>query len=141
RCNSQAVEPMPADILIAEDDPNILMSLRYLLERAGHGVRAATDGEAALQAVRERAPNLVLLDGMMPKRDGYAVCRAIPADPALRRVKVVLLTAKSRGQERELGAAAGADDYIVKPFSTREVVRRVAELLAGATHPADAPQG
>jgi DNA-binding response OmpR family regulator len=131
---------MPADILIAEDDPNILLSLRYLLERAGHGVRTATDGEAALAAVRQQLPDLLLLDVMMPKLDGYQVCRAIRADPAVASVTVVLLTAKSREQERALGAAAGADDYIVKPFSTREVVRRVAELLAGAGHRADAPQ-
>ena len=123
---------MPADILIAEDDPNILLSLRYLLERAGHGVRTATDGEAALAAVRERAPDLILLDVMMPKLDGYQVCRTIRADPAHARLKVVLLTAKSRQQERALGAAAGADDYLVKPFSTRDVVRRVAELLGEA---------
>lgn len=121
---------MPADIVVAEDDPNILLSLDFLLRRAGYDVRAVTDGEAALAAVRERPPDLLLLDVMMPKLGGFEVCRRIRRDPALAGLRIVMLTAKSRERERAEGAEAGADDYVVKPFSTREVVQRIGELLS-----------
>ena len=126
---------MPPAIVIAEDDPNIVLSLEFLLTQAGYDVRAVHDGEAALKAVRERPPDLLLLDVMMPKLGGFEVCRAIRGDRALQHVRVVMLTAKSRGRELAEGAAAGADDYVVKPFSTRDMVRRVAELLARPRRP------
>jgi len=129
---------MPADIVVAEDDPNILLSLDFLLRRAGYEVRAVTDGEAALAAVRERQPDLLLLDVMMPKLGGFEVCRRIRRDPALAGLRIVMLTAKSRDRERAEGAAAGADDYVVKPFSTREVVQRIGELLDAARESTDA---
>ena len=120
----------PANILIADDDPNIVLSLEFLMRQAGYRVRVARDGEAVLAAVAEEPPDLLLLDVMMPRRSGYDVCQALRADPALNRVRIVMLTAKGRDVERTKGLALGADDYITKPFSTREVVARVREILA-----------
>ncbi len=121
-----------AKILIVDDEPNILLSLEFLMKRAGFEVRTAADGDAALAAVAAEAPDLILLDVMMPKRDGYEVCQAVRADPRCAAVKIVMLTAKGRDVEREKGLALGADDYIIKPFATQELVARVKELLGDA---------
>jgi DNA-binding response OmpR family regulator len=120
---------MAASVLLVDDEPNIVLSLEFLMRQAGYDVRVARDGDAALRAVAERAPDLVLLDLMIPGRDGYEVCEAIRADPACAKTKVVMLTARSREVEREKGLALGADDYVTKPFSTRELVDRVRRLL------------
>jgi DNA-binding response OmpR family regulator len=120
---------MAASVLLVDDEPNIVLSLEYLMKQAGYDVRVARDGDAALRAVAERAPDLVLLDLMIPGRGGYEVCQAIRADPACARTKIVMLTARSREVEREKGLALGADDYITKPFSTRELVERVRRHL------------
>jgi DNA-binding response OmpR family regulator len=120
---------MKPSVLLVDDEPNIVLSLEFLMNQAGYDVRIARDGDAALQAVRDRAPDLILLDVMTPGRDGYEVCQTIRANPAWRNVKIVMLTAKSREVEREKGLALGADDYITKPFSTRELVDRVKRLL------------
>ena len=116
-------------VLVVDDEPNIVLSLEFLMEQAGFEVRVARDGEQALAAMRERTPDLVLLDVMIPRGDGYGVCKAVRANPAWREVRIVMLTAKGRESERERGIALGAVDYITKPFSTREVVGRVKELL------------
>jgi DNA-binding response OmpR family regulator len=121
---------MKPSVLLVDDEPNIVLSLEFLMKQAGYDVRIARDGDAALQAVNDRTPDLILLDVMTPGRDGYEVCQTIRANPAWRNVKIVMLTAKSREVEREKGLALGADDYITKPFSTRELVDRVKRLLA-----------
>lgn len=121
---------MARSVLVVDDEPNIVLSLEFLMRQAGYAVRVARDGEAALDAVKADPPELILLDVMMPKRDGFDVCQTIRANPDWRNVKIVLLTAKGRDIEREKGMALGADDYITKPFSTREVVQRVKQLLA-----------
>ena len=121
---------MAASVLIVDDEPNIVLSLEFLMRQDGHDVRVARDGDAALAAVAERVPDLVLLDVMMPGRDGYEVCQAIRANPACARTRIVMLTARSREVEREKGLAMGADDYVTKPFSTRALVERVREMLA-----------
>ena len=121
---------MKPSVLLVDDEPNIVLSLEFLMKQAGYDVRIARDGDAALQAVSDRTPDLILLDVMTPGRDGYEVCQTIRANPAWRDVKIVMLTAKSREVEREKGLALGADDYITKPFSTRELVDRVKRLLA-----------
>jgi len=121
---------MARSVLVVDDEPNIVLSLEFLMRQAGYAVRVARDGEAALDAVKAEPPELILLDVMMPKRDGFDVCQTIRANPDWRNVKIVLLTAKGRDIEREKGMALGADDYITKPFSTREVVQRVKQLLA-----------
>ena len=121
---------MSHKILIVDDEPNIVLSLEFLMRQAGYQVRTANDGEKALTAVAEDCPDLILLDAMMPNKNGFEVCQEIRANPDLSHVKIVLLTAKGREVDREKGMAMGADDYITKPFSTREVVNRVAELIA-----------
>ena len=116
-------------VLVVDDEPNIVMSLRFLMEREGLEVEVAPTGEAALQAL-ERAPaDLVLLDVMMPEIDGFEVCQRIRAHPAWAGTPIIMLTAKGREVEREKGRALGADDYITKPFSTRELVARVKQML------------
>ncbi len=121
---------MANKILVVDDEPNIVLSLEFLMKQAGFQVRTASDGEAALAAVAAEAPDLVLLDVMMPRKNGYEVCQAIRANPDCKGVRIIMLTAKGREVEREKGLALGADDYITKPFSTQEVVDRVRELLA-----------
>ena len=126
-------------VLIAEDEPNIVASLEFLLLRSHYDVRIARDGAAAVRAAETFVPDLVLLDVMMPVRNGLEVCRAIRANPSLRDVKIVMLTARSRDVERDKGLGLGADAYITKPFSTKELLARLGELLgAGESHPARA---
>ena len=117
-------------ILIVDDEPNLVLALEYLMKKEGYEIRVAADGEMAVEAAAEFRPDLILLDIMMPKMDGYEVCQRIRANPALRDVAIVMLTAKGREVEREKGLALGADHYITKPFSTREVVRTIKEILA-----------
>jgi len=120
---------MPRSVLVVDDEPNIVLSLEFLMRQAGYEVRVATDGETALRAVEQRPPDLVLLDVMIPNRDGFDVCQTIRANPAWKDIHIIMLTAKGRDIEREKGLALGADDYITKPFSTREVLERVREVL------------
>ncbi|WP_412852087.1 response regulator transcription factor [Ectothiorhodospira shaposhnikovii] len=115
----------PQSVLVVDDEPNIVLSLEFLMKEAGFDVRVARDGESALEAVRQAPPHVILLDVMLPKRDGYDVCQTIRANPAWKDVRILMLTAKGRQIEKEKGLAMGADDYITKPFSTREVVERV----------------
>jgi two-component system, OmpR family, alkaline phosphatase synthesis response regulator PhoP len=126
-------DPMPQSVLVVDDEANILLSLEFLMKKAGYDVRLARDGEEALAEIGKARPDLVLLDVMMPKRNGFDVCEAIRANPDWRAVRVILLTAKGRDIEREKGLALGADDYIIKPFSTREVVERVTAWIGPAT--------
>lgn len=120
---------MARSVLVVDDEPNIVLSLEFLMRQAGYDVRVARDGEAALKAIEDDPPALVLLDVMMPKRDGFDVCQTIRANAKWKGVRVVLLTAKGRDIEREKGMALGADDYITKPFSTREVMEKIKQLL------------
>lgn len=120
---------MTYSVLVVDDEPNIVLSLEFLMKKAGYTVRVARTGEEAMQAIEATPPDLVLLDVMIPGRNGFDVCQSIRADPALETVKIVMLTAKGREIEREKGMALGADDYITKPFSTRDVVDRIRSLL------------
>lgn len=120
-------------VLVVDDEPNIVLSLEFLMKEAGFDVRVARDGESALETLREWVPRVILLDVMMPRRDGYDVCQTIRANPAWKDVRIIMLTAKGRQIEREKGLALGADDYITKPFSTREVVDRVRAFMTGGT--------
>ncbi len=125
---------MVKSVLVVEDEPNIVLSLEYVIKKAGYEVRVARDGEEALKAVEEAAPDLILLDVMIPKRDGYDVCQTIRANPAWNDVNIIMLTARGREVEREKGLALGADAYITKPFSTRELTDRLKRVLgAGAS--------
>ncbi len=120
---------MSHTVLVAEDEPNIVDSLCFLMKQAGFSVLVARDGDAVLRTMESRVPDLVLLDVMLPRRDGYAVCRAIRDNPAWREVKVIMLTAKGRELDRRKGLELGADDYVTKPFSNREIVERAHRLL------------
>ncbi len=121
---------MTKRVLIADDEPNIVASLEFLMEQAGLEVKVAQDGAAALALVASFRPDLVLLDVMMPVKNGYEVCQQLKSDPASQEIKVILLSAKGRDVEVAKGLELGADAYVTKPFSTRELVAKVKELLA-----------
>jgi DNA-binding response OmpR family regulator len=123
---------MPQRILIVDDEPNIAASLEFLLQRGGYEVRVARDGEDALAQAESFLPDLVLLDVMMPRLNGYDVCQRLRQGGNGAGVKIVLLTARGREVDVEKGKALGADLYVTKPFSTRELVAQVRELLAAA---------
>ena len=120
---------MTHKILIADDEPNILISLEFLMKREGHRVSIARDGDAALQAIRAERPDLVLLDVMMPGKSGFEVCQAVRADESLAGVKILMLTAKGRDTDIAQGLGVGADGYMTKPFATKELAARVREML------------
>ncbi len=120
---------MAHKILIADDEPNIVVSLEYLMKREGFDVRVAANGDEALTQLAEFAPDLLLLDVMLPRRNGFEVCQQLRSDPRWKDLKVVMLTAKGREIEMQKGLALGADAYITKPFSTKELVARVKQLL------------
>ena len=124
---------MPASVLIADDDSNIVLALRFLMEKEGYEVAIATNGDAALAMATRLRPDVVLLDVMMPRRNGYDVCAAIRADATLANTRVIMLTAKGLTAERKSGLSAGADAYVTKPFATRDVLDQVRRLLPGAS--------
>ena len=124
---------MSCKILIADDEPNILISLEYLMKREGYAVSVARDGAEALDTLRRERPTLVLLDVMMPRKTGYEVCQEVRADDELKDTLILMLTAKGRDTDVAKGLALGANDYITKPFSTKELVQKVRELLAAKT--------
>jgi DNA-binding response OmpR family regulator len=125
---------MPSRILIADDEPNILVSLEYLMQREGHEVHLARDGQEALDLLHSLRPDLLLLDVMMPRKNGHEVCQALRADEALKGTLVLMLTAKGRETDVAKGLGVGADAYMTKPFSTQALAQKVRELLA--TRPA-----
>ena len=122
---------MPA-ILIVDDEPNIVMSLEFLMRKNGYQVGIARNGTEALAAIDQTPYDLVLLDVMMPDVDGYQVCRHIRKNPARAATKVIFLSAKSQPADVQKGYDAGADLYIPKPFSTRQLMQKVRELLGVA---------
>ena len=121
---------MVSTVLIVEDEPAILRALTFLLSRANFDVRVARDGEEAIEAIEEAPPTLVLLDVMLPKRNGLEVCEIIRANPAWNDLRIIMLTAKGSQEDREKGLAIGADAYLTKPFSTREVLAQVQRLVS-----------
>ena len=123
---------MTQRVLVVDDEPNIVMSLRFLMEKEGFEVEVAPTGEAALAALGRQPADLVLLDVMMPELDGFEVCQRIRDNPAWRRTKVIMLTARGRDVERDKGLALGADLYVTKPFSTRDLVAQVKRMLSAA---------
>ncbi|MDH3672285.1 MAG: response regulator [Gammaproteobacteria bacterium] len=124
---------MAKNILLVDDEPNIVLSLEFLMKRVGYGVQIAADGDAALEAVKQQRPDLILLDVSLPKRDGFNVCQTIRANPEWNDIRIIMLTAKGRDVEYEKGLALGADDYVTKPFATQEVVDKVRAMLGDDT--------
>lgn len=116
-------------ILIADDEPNIVTSLEFLMRGGDYEVRVARNGEEALRLAESFRPDLVLLDVMMPLKSGFDVCQKIREDPVLRGMKIVMLTAKGREAERDRGVGLGANAYVTKPFSTKELMNTVRSLL------------
>lgn len=120
---------MAKRVLIADDEPNIVTSLEFLMAKGGYEVKVARNGEEALALVESFRPDLVLLDVMMPRHSGYEVCQHVRSRPELAHIKIVILSAKGREAEVDKGLALGADAYVTKPFSNRELVARVGALL------------
>lgn len=118
-------------VLIVDDEPNILLSLEFLMKKEGFMVFIARDGEEAFDILKKERPNIVLLDIMMPKVDGYEVCKYIRHTNEIKDSKVVFLSAKSKEVDMEKGYSVGADLYIPKPFSTRELVKKINMLAMG----------
>ena len=125
-----------AEILVVDDDPDVRALVFDTLTAAGHSVRVETDGDAGLASATGAPPDLVLLDWMMPARSGLEVCHQLRADPRLQHVPIVFLTARSSPADLEWGYAAGADQYLRKPFSPRELVRSVESALRPPAIPA-----
>ncbi len=123
---------MSTKILIADDEPNILISLEFLMKREGYEVVLARDGQEAMDAIARERPALVLLDVMMPNKSGFDVCCEVRASEALQATRILLLTAKGRDTDVAKGLALGANAYMTKPFSTKELVQKVRELLEGS---------
>ena len=117
-------------VLIADDEPNILMSLEFLMKKEGYKVYIARDGKEAYDLIIQEKPDLLLLDIMMPRMDGYELCRFVKQTEAYQQAKVIFLSAKSKEIDIQEGYDAGADMYLPKPFSTRELVSKINQLMA-----------
>ena len=120
---------MPKEILIVDDEPSIVVPIQFLMEQQGYSVLVAENGEDALDAIYKYKPDLILLDIMLPRIDGYEVCEIVRLNPEYRNVKIIFLTAKGREVEIAKGLALGANAYITKPFSNTQLIAKVKELL------------
>ncbi|UTW09223.1 response regulator transcription factor [Pseudomonas benzenivorans] len=120
---------MSRTVLIADDEPNIVISLEFLLQQEGYRVEVAHDGQEAWDAIQRQPPDLVLLDVMLPRLSGFDLCQKIRENPAWQRLRIVMLTAKGREVEISKGLALGADAYITKPFATQALLAQVRALL------------
>ncbi len=124
-------------VLIAEDEETIVESLAFLMEKEGFNVRIATNGQSAIDMISQYRPDMVLLDVMMPGRDGFDVARTVRANSRTQHIPIMMLTARTREIDRRKGLELGVDDFVTKPFSTRDVVARVKALLSNDTCSAD----
>jgi len=120
---------MPQKILIVDDEPNIVVPLQFLMERNGYETAVAQSGEEALEAISKEKPDLVLLDIMLPGIDGFEVCEIVKLKPEWKHIKIIFLTAKGRDVDIAKGMVLGADEYIAKPFSNKQIVESVRKLL------------
>lgn len=124
---------MTKKILIADDEINIVISLEFLVEQAGYQLQSAHTGEEVLEKIAAFQPDLILLDVMMPKINGFEVCRRVRQNPNWQHIKIIMLTAKGREVEVAKGLALGADAYIIKPFSTKELMAEIKRILNGSS--------
>jgi DNA-binding response OmpR family regulator len=120
---------MVKKVLIADDEPNIVVSLEFLMKQRGYDVRVVTNGEDALRTVSEFGPDLILLDVMMPRMNGYDVCQKVRENPDWQHIRIIMLSAKGRDVEVNKGIAVGADAYVTKPFATKDLIAKVGEML------------
>lgn len=121
---------MAYKILVVDDEPTIVRLMEFILARQGHEMQVAVNGEEALEKIRAHAPDLVLLDIMMPRIDGYEVARAVRADPATAGLPIIMLSAKAQEEDIRKGVEIGVDEYITKPFSPEHLVHVVAGYLS-----------
>src|SRR6266508_1995610 len=128
-------------VLVVEDDPDIADLIGHYLQKAGHTVETVASGTTALMRVKESPPEIILLDLMLPGMDGLLVCQSLRNDPATAAIPIIMLTARGEEAERVTGLELGADDYVTKPFSPRELTARVAALLRRAPRPVPAAPG
>jgi DNA-binding response OmpR family regulator len=128
---------MTKKILIVDDEPNIVTALEFLLQRSGYEVLLAQDGEAALQQVEQHVPDLVLLDVMLSLKSGYEVCQRMRERADWQHIKIIMLSAKGREAEVSKGMSMGADFYLTKPFSNKDLVSKISELLGSAENPGE----
>ena len=126
---SSTSQQMKPKILIVDDEPDVVQLIEYNLKSAGYDVLTSTDGQDALQQARASSPDLIILDLMLPEVDGLDVCKVLRRDTGTAGIPIVMLTAKASETDRVLGLELGADDYVTKPFSPRELVLRVKRLL------------
>ncbi|HTN64792.1 MAG TPA: response regulator [Burkholderiaceae bacterium] len=119
---------MTTRVLITEDEPNIVESLTFILQRAGYQVTSVLDGEAAVRRLRSDPPDIMILDVMLPRLNGFEILKLIKTDPFLKSLPVVILTAKGQAHDRQLAEEIGADAFITKPFSNREIIEQVGRL-------------
>lgn len=126
---------MSKKILIVDDEPNIVTALEYLLQKSGYEVLLAQDGEAALAQVEQHVPDLLLLDVMMSVKSGYEVCQRMRERADWQHIKIIMLSAKGREAEVNKGLSMGADFYVTKPFSNKDLVAKIDELLGSAAKP------
>jgi len=124
--------PSPKKVLIAEDEPNIVLSLEFLLKGAGYEVAVARDGSEALKLTGTLRPDLIVLDVMLPSVNGFEVCRQVRGNRETKDTRILILTARGRESEVEKGMAAGANAYLTKPFATKELMKAVVELVGPA---------
>lgn len=117
------------NILAVDDEPNILMSIEFILEMEGYEVHTARDGEEALEVAERVRPDLILLDVNMPRKDGYEVCRILREDEELAGTKVIMLTAKGQILEKKKGLEVGADEYVTKPFSAEDLLQKIRAMI------------
>ena len=122
---------MSARVLIAEDEPNLIESLSFILGREGYEVSAVSDGDAVLERLRSDRPHVLILDVMLPKRTGFEVLKLIKLDPTLSGIPVMVLTAKGQERDRKTAEYLGADAFVTKPFSNQDVVDRIKRLAGG----------
>ena len=120
---------MAKTVLIVDDEPGIVVPLEFLMKQNGFSVMVAHSGEEALAFLNEKKPDLILLDIMLPSCSGFEVCQRVRENPGWKDIKIILLTAKSREVDMAKGMALGADAYVTKPFSTRELVKKVAQMI------------
>ncbi len=114
--------------LVVDDEPNILLSLEFLMKKQGYTVFIARDGQEALEIIENETPDLVILDIMMPEVDGYQVCQHMRSQDRFKDTKIIFLSAKSKEEEKQRGLELGANLYISKPFSTRNLIKQINEL-------------
>lgn len=117
------------DILIADDEPHITRALNFIFQKEGYGVAMAFDGATTLELIRQHRPKIVFLDLILPKKNGDEICKAVKSDPELRHTHIIVLTAKGQELDKRISISAGADEFITKPFSPKEVVERVRAIM------------